>query len=128
MGDLSWDAILWIPTYLLSLFHSTVLYDACPKSLKAGVWWPQTKFGLPAILPCPKGSLGKYFPVVIKFMDRRSESHWISAFSRNYSTHSFFTKALHVFLLSTQLLLSALARLSAINIINIGLKALEFVK
>ncbi|KAG8128138.1 hypothetical protein E2320_015004 [Naja naja] len=35
-----------------------VLYDACPKSLKAGVWWPQTKFGLPATLPCPKGSLG----------------------------------------------------------------------
>ncbi|XP_039201512.1 cadherin EGF LAG seven-pass G-type receptor 3 isoform X1 [Crotalus tigris] len=35
-----------------------VLYDACPKSLKAGVWWPQTKFGLAAILPCPKGSLG----------------------------------------------------------------------
>ncbi|KAH0630148.1 hypothetical protein JD844_012822 [Phrynosoma platyrhinos] len=35
-----------------------VLYDACPKSLKAGVWWPQTKFGLPAVVPCPKGSLG----------------------------------------------------------------------
>ncbi|XP_060622144.2 cadherin EGF LAG seven-pass G-type receptor 3 isoform X3 [Anolis sagrei] len=35
-----------------------VLYDACPKSLKAGVWWPQTKFGLPAAVPCPKGSLG----------------------------------------------------------------------
>ncbi|XP_053157672.1 cadherin EGF LAG seven-pass G-type receptor 3 isoform X2 [Hemicordylus capensis] len=35
-----------------------VLYDACPKSLKAGVWWPQTKFGLPTAVPCPKGSLG----------------------------------------------------------------------
>uniref|UniRef100_A0A8D2Q3A7 Cadherin EGF LAG seven-pass G-type receptor 3 n=1 Tax=Varanus komodoensis TaxID=61221 RepID=A0A8D2Q3A7_VARKO len=35
-----------------------VLYEACPKSLKAGVWWPQTKFGLPAVVPCPKGSLG----------------------------------------------------------------------
>ncbi|XP_078241394.1 cadherin EGF LAG seven-pass G-type receptor 3 isoform X3 [Pogona vitticeps] len=35
-----------------------VLYHACPKSLKAGVWWPQTKFGLPAVVPCPKGSLG----------------------------------------------------------------------
>ncbi|XP_040425061.1 cadherin EGF LAG seven-pass G-type receptor 3, partial [Cygnus olor] len=35
-----------------------VLYDGCPKSLKAGVWWPQTKFGLSAVVLCPKGSLG----------------------------------------------------------------------
>ncbi|XP_074952154.1 cadherin EGF LAG seven-pass G-type receptor 3 isoform X1 [Phalacrocorax aristotelis] len=35
-----------------------VLYDGCPKSLKAGVWWPQTKFGLSAAVLCPKGSLG----------------------------------------------------------------------
>ncbi|XP_053233909.1 cadherin EGF LAG seven-pass G-type receptor 3 isoform X2 [Podarcis raffonei] len=35
-----------------------VLYDACPKSLRSGVWWPQTKFGLTAVVPCPKGSLG----------------------------------------------------------------------
>nr|XP_048713462.1 cadherin EGF LAG seven-pass G-type receptor 3 isoform X2 [Caretta caretta] len=35
-----------------------VLYDGCPKTLRAGVWWPQTKFGLPAAVPCPKGSLG----------------------------------------------------------------------
>uniref|UniRef100_A0A8C3TG58 Cadherin EGF LAG seven-pass G-type receptor 3 n=1 Tax=Chelydra serpentina TaxID=8475 RepID=A0A8C3TG58_CHESE len=35
-----------------------VLYDGCPKTLTAGVWWPQTKFGLPAAVPCPKGSLG----------------------------------------------------------------------
>uniref|UniRef100_A0A6I8NYT7 Cadherin EGF LAG seven-pass G-type receptor 3 n=1 Tax=Ornithorhynchus anatinus TaxID=9258 RepID=A0A6I8NYT7_ORNAN len=36
-----------------------VLYDGCPKTLRAGVWWPQTKFGLLAAVPCPKGSLGK---------------------------------------------------------------------
>uniref|UniRef100_A0A5F8GI98 Cadherin EGF LAG seven-pass G-type receptor 3 n=1 Tax=Monodelphis domestica TaxID=13616 RepID=A0A5F8GI98_MONDO len=35
-----------------------VLYDGCPKSLKGGVWWPQTKFGHLATVPCPKGSLG----------------------------------------------------------------------
>uniref|UniRef100_A0A8C3L575 Cadherin EGF LAG seven-pass G-type receptor 3 n=1 Tax=Chrysolophus pictus TaxID=9089 RepID=A0A8C3L575_CHRPC len=35
-----------------------VLYDGCPKSLKAGVWWPQTKFGFSAVVLCPKGSLG----------------------------------------------------------------------
>ncbi|XP_048462262.1 cadherin EGF LAG seven-pass G-type receptor 3 [Rhincodon typus] len=35
-----------------------IIYDGCPKSLKAGVWWPRTKFGLPAAVLCPKGSLG----------------------------------------------------------------------
>uniref|UniRef100_A0A8C8BU45 Cadherin EGF LAG seven-pass G-type receptor 3 n=1 Tax=Otus sunia TaxID=257818 RepID=A0A8C8BU45_9STRI len=35
-----------------------VLYDGCPKTLKAGVWWPQTKFGFSAVVLCPKGSLG----------------------------------------------------------------------
>ncbi|XP_040264648.1 cadherin EGF LAG seven-pass G-type receptor 3 [Bufo bufo] len=35
-----------------------VIYDGCPKTLTSGVWWPRTKFGLPAAVPCPKGSLG----------------------------------------------------------------------
>ncbi|XP_069062320.1 cadherin EGF LAG seven-pass G-type receptor 3 [Pleurodeles waltl] len=35
-----------------------VIYDGCPKILRAGVWWPRVKFGLPAAVPCPKGSLG----------------------------------------------------------------------
>ncbi|KAM5292012.1 cadherin EGF LAG seven-pass G-type receptor 3 isoform 2-T2 [Ctenodactylus gundi] len=36
-----------------------VLYDACPKSLRSGVWWPQTKFGVLAAVPCPRGALGE---------------------------------------------------------------------
>ena len=39
---------------------SLVLYDACPKSLRSGVWWPQTKFGVLASVPCPRGALGEY--------------------------------------------------------------------
>ncbi|KAG9483442.1 hypothetical protein GDO78_009389 [Eleutherodactylus coqui] len=35
-----------------------VIYDGCPKTLTSGVWWPRTKFGLPAAVSCPKGSLG----------------------------------------------------------------------
>ncbi|OCT83376.1 hypothetical protein XELAEV_18025917mg [Xenopus laevis] len=35
-----------------------VIYDGCPKTLTVGVWWPRTKFGLPAAVPCPKGSWG----------------------------------------------------------------------
>ncbi|XP_029453376.1 LOW QUALITY PROTEIN: cadherin EGF LAG seven-pass G-type receptor 3 [Rhinatrema bivittatum] len=38
-----------------------VIYDGCPKALRAGVWWPRIKFGLPAAVPCPKGSLGAAF-------------------------------------------------------------------
>ncbi|KAM5148803.1 cadherin EGF LAG seven-pass G-type receptor 3 [Mantella aurantiaca] len=35
-----------------------VIYDGCPRTLTSGVWWPRIKFGLPAAVPCPKGSLG----------------------------------------------------------------------
>uniref|UniRef100_A0A670J6Z8 Cadherin EGF LAG seven-pass G-type receptor 1 n=2 Tax=Podarcis muralis TaxID=64176 RepID=A0A670J6Z8_PODMU len=35
-----------------------VVYNGCPKAFEAGIWWPQTKFGLPAAVPCPKGSTG----------------------------------------------------------------------
>uniref|UniRef100_A0A803TWU3 Cadherin EGF LAG seven-pass G-type receptor 1 n=1 Tax=Anolis carolinensis TaxID=28377 RepID=A0A803TWU3_ANOCA len=35
-----------------------VVYNGCPKAFEAGIWWPQTKFGQPAAVPCPKGSVG----------------------------------------------------------------------
>ncbi|KAM7402101.1 hypothetical protein PAMP_017369 [Pampus punctatissimus] len=35
-----------------------VIYDSCPQAIEAGIWWPRTKFGLPAAVPCPKGTLG----------------------------------------------------------------------
>ncbi|XP_066489731.1 cadherin EGF LAG seven-pass G-type receptor 1 [Tiliqua scincoides] len=35
-----------------------VVYNGCPKAFEAGIWWPQTKFGLPAAVPCPKGAIG----------------------------------------------------------------------
>ncbi|XP_060765947.1 cadherin EGF LAG seven-pass G-type receptor 2 isoform X2 [Neoarius graeffei] len=28
------------------------------KATEGGIWWPRTKFGLPAAVPCPKGSTG----------------------------------------------------------------------
>lgn len=36
----------------------TVIYDGCPKTITQGIWWPRTKFNLPAAVPCPKGSVG----------------------------------------------------------------------
>ncbi|TRY55727.1 hypothetical protein DNTS_010295 [Danionella cerebrum] len=35
-----------------------VIYDSCPQAIEAGIWWPRTKFGLPAAVSCPKGSTG----------------------------------------------------------------------
>ncbi|XP_063274455.1 cadherin EGF LAG seven-pass G-type receptor 2 isoform X3 [Prinia subflava] len=35
-----------------------VNYDSCPRAIEAGIWWPRTRFGLPAAAPCPKGSVG----------------------------------------------------------------------
>ncbi|KAM6044521.1 cadherin EGF LAG seven-pass G-type receptor 2 isoform 2-T2 [Chlamydotis macqueenii] len=35
-----------------------VNYDSCPRAIEASIWWPRTRFGLPAVAPCPKGSIG----------------------------------------------------------------------
>ncbi|XP_012927900.2 cadherin EGF LAG seven-pass G-type receptor 1 isoform X1 [Heterocephalus glaber] len=35
-----------------------VIYNGCPRVFEASIWWPQTKFGQPAAVPCPKGSVG----------------------------------------------------------------------
>ncbi|XP_030203240.1 cadherin EGF LAG seven-pass G-type receptor 3 isoform X5 [Gadus morhua] len=35
-----------------------VIYDGCPKTITLSIWWPRTKFNLPAVVACPKGSIG----------------------------------------------------------------------
>ncbi|XP_053719186.1 cadherin EGF LAG seven-pass G-type receptor 1 isoform X1 [Synchiropus splendidus] len=35
-----------------------VVYENCPKAFDSGIWWPKTKFGRPAAMNCPKGSIG----------------------------------------------------------------------
>jgi len=37
-----------------------VNYDSCPRAIEASIWWPRTRFGLPAAAPCPKGSVGRW--------------------------------------------------------------------
>ncbi|KAG7276373.1 hypothetical protein CRUP_014405, partial [Coryphaenoides rupestris] len=34
------------------------VYEGCPKAFDATIWWPKTKFGRPAAVNCPKGSIG----------------------------------------------------------------------
>lgn len=42
-------------------FFSSVVYEGCPRAFDAGIWWPKTKFGLPAAMDCPRGSIGASF-------------------------------------------------------------------
>lgn len=42
-----------------SVCFPAVNYDSCPRAIEAGIWWPRTRFGLPAAAPCPKGSFGR---------------------------------------------------------------------
>uniref|UniRef100_A0A2K5EZN3 Cadherin EGF LAG seven-pass G-type receptor 1 n=1 Tax=Aotus nancymaae TaxID=37293 RepID=A0A2K5EZN3_AOTNA len=42
----------------VTTFGCEVIYNGCPKAFEAGIWWPQTKFGQPAAVPCPRGSVG----------------------------------------------------------------------
>ncbi|XP_077025300.1 cadherin EGF LAG seven-pass G-type receptor 1 [Tamandua tetradactyla] len=42
----------------VTMLGCEVIYTGCPRAFEAGIWWPQTKFGQPAAVPCPKGSVG----------------------------------------------------------------------
>lgn len=43
-----------------ALLFPAVNYDSCPRAIEASIWWPRTRFGLPAAAPCPKGSVGRW--------------------------------------------------------------------
>lgn len=42
----------------VTMLGCEVIYNGCPRAFEADIWWPQTKFGQPAAVPCPKGSVG----------------------------------------------------------------------
>lgn len=61
------------------LLSTPVIYNGCPKAFEAGIWWPQTKFGQPAAVPCPKGSVGESpGPVASTGRELRHASLWES--------------------------------------------------
>ncbi|XP_059581872.1 cadherin EGF LAG seven-pass G-type receptor 1 isoform X4 [Alligator mississippiensis] len=60
-----------------------VVYNGCPKAFEAGIWWPQTKFGQPAAVPCPKGSMGN----AVRHCN--SEKGWLPPELFNCTTISF---------------------------------------
>ncbi|XP_043823673.1 cadherin EGF LAG seven-pass G-type receptor 1 [Dromiciops gliroides] len=60
-----------------------VIYSGCPRAFEAGIWWPQTKFGQPAAVPCPKGSVGN----AIRHCS--SEKGWLPPELFNCTTSSF---------------------------------------
>ncbi|XP_077356776.1 cadherin EGF LAG seven-pass G-type receptor 1 isoform X2 [Festucalex cinctus] len=60
-----------------------VVYEGCPKAFDAGIWWPKTKFGRPAAMNCPKGSIG----TAIRHCS--DEKGWLSPELFNCTTVSF---------------------------------------
>ncbi|XP_048356022.1 cadherin EGF LAG seven-pass G-type receptor 1 isoform X2 [Sphaerodactylus townsendi] len=60
-----------------------VVYNGCPKAFEAGIWWPQTKFGQPAAVPCPKGSTGN----AVRHCN--SEKGWLPPELLNCTTFGF---------------------------------------
>uniref|UniRef100_A0A8B9NJE3 Cadherin EGF LAG seven-pass G-type receptor 2 n=1 Tax=Accipiter nisus TaxID=211598 RepID=A0A8B9NJE3_9AVES len=46
-----------------------VNYDSCPRAIEASIWWPRTRFGLPAAAPCPKGSIGMWWGTAVRHCD-----------------------------------------------------------
>uniref|UniRef100_A0A8D0AXG8 Cadherin EGF LAG seven-pass G-type receptor 1 n=1 Tax=Sander lucioperca TaxID=283035 RepID=A0A8D0AXG8_SANLU len=60
-----------------------VVYEGCPKAFDAGVWWPKTKFGRPAAMNCPKGSIG----TAIRHCN--DEKGWLSPELFNCTTITF---------------------------------------
>nr|XP_006004060.2 PREDICTED: cadherin EGF LAG seven-pass G-type receptor 1 [Latimeria chalumnae] len=60
-----------------------VIYEECPKAFEAGTWWPKTKFGRPAAVPCPKGSTGN----AVRHCNE--EKGWLPPELFNCTTHTF---------------------------------------
>lgn len=60
-----------------------VVYEGCPKAFDADIWWPKTKFGRPAAMNCPKGSIG----TAIRHCN--DEKGWLSPELFNCTTVSF---------------------------------------
>uniref|UniRef100_A0A803W2A2 Cadherin EGF LAG seven-pass G-type receptor 1 n=1 Tax=Ficedula albicollis TaxID=59894 RepID=A0A803W2A2_FICAL len=68
-----------------------VIYNGCPKAFEAGIWWPQTKFGQPAAVPCPKGSVGNdaLFPSGNAVRHCNIEKGWLPPELFNCTTNTF---------------------------------------
>ncbi|XP_053313796.1 cadherin EGF LAG seven-pass G-type receptor 2 [Spea bombifrons] len=60
-----------------------VNYDSCPRAVEAEIWWPRTRFGLPAAISCPRGSVG----TAIRHCDEHRG--WLPPNLSNCTSHPF---------------------------------------
>ncbi|XP_035585025.1 cadherin EGF LAG seven-pass G-type receptor 1 isoform X1 [Zalophus californianus] len=67
----------------VTMLGCEVIYNGCPRAFEAGIWWPQTKFGQPAAVPCPRGSVGN----AVRHCS--GEKGWLPAELFNCTTVSF---------------------------------------
>uniref|UniRef100_A0A4X1W5H0 Cadherin EGF LAG seven-pass G-type receptor 1 n=1 Tax=Sus scrofa TaxID=9823 RepID=A0A4X1W5H0_PIG len=66
-----------------------VIYNGCPRAFEAGIWWPQTKFGQPAAVPCPKGLCCLLCPLGNAIRHCSGEKGWLPPELFNCTTVSF---------------------------------------
>ncbi|XP_050681661.1 protocadherin-like wing polarity protein stan isoform X2 [Leptidea sinapis] len=63
-----------------------VVYDGCPRSFAAKVWWPRTKFGVEAVTDCPTGSSGR----ATRMCDESQLVPWQEPNMFNCTTSTFY--------------------------------------
>ncbi|XP_063811014.1 cadherin EGF LAG seven-pass G-type receptor 2-like isoform X2 [Pseudophryne corroboree] len=59
-----------------------VNYDSCPRAIEADIWWLRTRFGLPAAVSCPRGSVG----TAVRHCDEHKG--WLPPDLSNCTSHS----------------------------------------
>ncbi|XP_063309266.1 cadherin EGF LAG seven-pass G-type receptor 2 isoform X2 [Pelobates fuscus] len=91
-----------------------VNYDSCPRAIEAEIWWQRTRFGLPAAVSCPRGSVG----TAVRHCDEHRG--WLPPDLSNCTSHPFLPlKALLDTLKKNISLLSpAVAQKGAHNLFN----------
>ncbi|KAE8623202.1 hypothetical protein XENTR_v10005537 [Xenopus tropicalis] len=62
-----------------------VNYDSCPRAVESEIWWPRTRFGLPAAVSCPRGSVG----TAVRHCDEHRG--WLPADLSNCTSSAFIT-------------------------------------
>ncbi|KAM4795846.1 cadherin EGF LAG seven-pass G-type receptor 2 [Rhinophrynus dorsalis] len=91
-----------------------VNYDSCPRAVDSEIWWPRTRFGLPAAVSCPRGSVG----TAVRHCDEHRG--WLPPILTNCTSHPFvpLKGLLDTVNKNNSLLTPALAQTGARDLLN----------
>ncbi|KAG8450966.1 hypothetical protein GDO86_003300 [Hymenochirus boettgeri] len=97
-----------------------VNYDSCPRAVDSGIWWPRTRFGLPAAISCPRGSVG----IAIRHCDEHRG--WLPPDLTNCTSNPFIPLKGLLGIFNTSDLSSAQAQKGAQNLLSAMLEVETF--